>query len=157
MATANSFVFHKSMENFMDGDAPDWDTAPIAMALLGAANDCVATPAALLLTDLTLDESNDASYTDKGDDGRVTLSTTVSESGGTVTFTASNVSSYTALDPGLDLEGILIFHAATSANVIDDGSSVPLVWVEFASAIDPGGSDFTITWNASGIVTIANS
>lgn len=38
--------------------------------------------------------------------------------------------------------------------ITNDAGSFPLCWVEFAATINPGGSTFTITWNAEGIVQL---
>jgi len=39
-------------------------------------------------------------------------------------------------------------------HITNDAGSFPLVWVEFAATINPGGSTFQITWNAEGIVQL---
>ncbi|NQT38195.1 MAG: hypothetical protein HQ581_11935 [Planctomycetes bacterium] len=40
-------------------------------------------------------------------------------------------------------------------HVTDDTDSVPIAWVEFPVAITPDGSDFTIQWNAEGILQLS--
>lgn len=36
-------------------------------------------------------------------------------------------------------------------HITNDAASFPFVWVEFAATINPGGSTFSIAWNAEGI------
>lgn len=38
--------------------------------------------------------------------------------------------------------------------ITNDAGSFPLCWVEFSATINPGGSTFSITWNAEGIVQL---
>jgi hypothetical protein len=38
--------------------------------------------------------------------------------------------------------------------ITNDAGSFPLCWVEFSSTINPGGSTFSIQWNAEGIVQL---
>lgn len=40
-------------------------------------------------------------------------------------------------------------------HITNDAGSFPLCWVEFSGTINPGGSTFTIQWNAEGIVQVA--
>lgn len=39
--------------------------------------------------------------------------------------------------------------------ITNDAGSFPLCWVEFTATVNPGGSNFTIQWNAEGIFQIA--
>lgn len=54
---------------------------------------------------------------------------------------------WTALGDGTrSIAGLLhIIH------VTNDTDSIPLYWQEFGSAQDPGGANFTVSWNAEGI------
>jgi hypothetical protein len=48
------------------------------------------------------------------------------------------------------MQGYLIHEFITN-----DAASFPLVWNDFSTTINPGGSNFTIQWNAEGIVQLA--
>jgi len=48
------------------------------------------------------------------------------------------------------MQGFLIHEFITN-----DAGSFPLCWGDFSSTINPGGSNFTIAWNAEGIVQLS--
>lgn len=48
------------------------------------------------------------------------------------------------------MQGFLIHE-----HITNDAGSFPLCWGDFSSTINPGGSNFTIAWNAEGIVQLA--
>lgn len=62
-------------------------------------------------------------------------------------FDATDVT-WTALGNGTrQLVGALLYK-----HVTNDTDSIPIAWIEFAAAQSPGGSDFSIVWNAEGIL-----
>lgn len=45
------------------------------------------------------------------------------------------------------VQGVLIYK-----HVTNDTDSIPIAFIEFAASQDPGGSDFTVSWDAEGIL-----
>lgn len=45
------------------------------------------------------------------------------------------------------IQGVILFNFNTN-----DADSVPIVFVEFSSTVNPGGATLTITWDAEGIL-----
>jgi hypothetical protein len=94
----------------------------------------------------TLDEMDGANY------ARVALANeavNTDDANDRAEFDADDVV-FTALGNGTrQVQGALIHEFITN-----DAASFPLVFVEFAATINPGGSNLTIAWNAEGIVQI---
>lgn len=65
-------------------------------------------------------------------------------------FDADDVSIATLGNGTRQMQGALIHE-----HITDDAGSFPFVWVEFSSTINPGGSTFSIAWNAEGIAQAA--
>lgn len=58
---------------------------------------------------------------------------------------------WTALGNGAaDLQGMLVYK-----HVTNDTDSIPICWVEFSANQSPGGSDFTVTPDAEGILQLS--
>jgi hypothetical protein len=114
----------------------------------------------LLMTNTTfdtdVDTDNTGSYTLDEMDGtnyaRVNLANeavNTDDANDRAEFDADDVS-WTALGNGTrQMQGAGIHEFITN-----DAGSFPLCWIEFSGNINPGGSNFTIQWNAEGIVQI---
>ena len=96
-------------------------------------------------------------YTQVGDggqyvDGGEELTCTWTESGGTVTFDSSTNPTWPQ-DPGNDTDAYwaLVYQAGSHNSTTDAG----ICFVDLGGAVDMTAGDLTITWNASGIFTIA--
>lgn len=91
----------------------------------------------------TLDEMDGANY------ARVTLAnqTVVEDTTNDLAYFDADDVTFTSLGNGTrQVQGALIFQFITN-----DAGSFMFCWVEFASTINPGGSNLTIQWNAGGI------
>lgn len=49
-----------------------------------------------------------------------------------------------------EVQGALVYK-----HVTNDADSIPIAFIEFATTQNPGGSDFTIQWDAEGILQLA--
>lgn len=61
-------------------------------------------------------------------------------------FDADDVSIASLGNGTRQMQGALIHE-----HITNDAGSFPFVWVEFAATVNPGGSTFSIAWNAEGI------
>lgn len=96
------------------------------------------------VSNFTLDEMDGANY------ARQTLANiavNVDDVNDRAEFDADDVTIAGLGNGTRSMQGFLIFEFITN-----DAGSFPLCWGDFASPINPGGSDFTIQWNAEGIV-----
>ncbi len=65
-------------------------------------------------------------------------------------FDADNVT-WSSLGAGTrSVQGLLLY-----VHVTNDADSIPVAWIEFASVKTPDGSDFTVNWDAEGILQAA--
>ena len=100
----------------------------------------------------TLGEADDASYTGQKTSGRhVFTSEAVNEdtTNDRSEFDGEDIT-WTALANSTNpLQGALIYK-----HVTNDTDSIPIAFIEFSSNQSPGGSDFTISWNAEGILQL---
>lgn len=100
------------------------------------------------LSDFTaLDEDDGANYVRK-----VLASEAVNkdDANNRAEFDADDVT-WTALGNGTRaIQGVLVYK-----HVTDDTDSIPIAFVDFAADQNPGGSNFTISWNAEGILQLA--
>ena len=55
-----------------------------------------------------------------------------------------------AIDAAKDIDGLVVFLFST-----DDAGSTPILYIDLTTSLTPNGGDVTITWNASGIFSIA--
>jgi len=55
-----------------------------------------------------------------------------------------------AIDGSNDIDGLVIFKFVTN-----DAGSTPIAYIDLTTALTPNGGDVNITWNASGIFSIA--
>lgn len=65
-------------------------------------------------------------------------------------FDADDISIATLGNGTRQMQGCLVHEFVT-----DDAGSFPLCFVEFSSTINPGGSTFSVSWNAEGIVQLS--
>jgi len=101
----------------------------------------------------TLDEMDGSGFTwGHGNDGRKTLSNvTVSDNGTTMTFDNTADLTWASLGVGArSITGVLIIKEGTA----DDTTAIPICFLEVTDTAANGG-DITISFNASGILTIA--
>ncbi len=118
---------------------------------------------ALLMTNTTVDAENDgtatlSNYTDLDEcDGAnyarqaLTSEAVVKDDGNDrASFDADNPT-WNALGNGTRAnKGALVYK-----HVTDDTDSIPIAFIEFGSPQNPGGSNFTVTWHANGILTLS--
>lgn len=94
----------------------------------------------------TLDEMDGANY------ARVALANEAVNTDDTndrAEFDADDVTISSLGNGTRQMQGALIHE-----HITNDAGSFPLCFVEFSSTINPGGSTFTIQWNAEGIVQL---
>lgn len=97
--------------------------------------------------DLTLDECDGANYVRKA---LASEAVNKDDANNRAEFDAADVT-WTALGVGTRAsQGVLVYK-----HVTNDSDSIPIAWVEFASNVTHDGTDFTITWNAEGILQLA--
>lgn len=95
----------------------------------------------------TLGETAGTNYSRKALTGEVV---TKDDGNDRAEFDADDVL-WTALGNGAaPLQGVLIYK-----HVTNDADSPVIAWIEFASEMDPGGSNFTINWDAEGVLQFA--
>jgi hypothetical protein len=103
--------------------------------------------------DTDIDADNTSSYTLDEMDGanyaRQTLANiavNVDDANDRAEFDADDVSIASLGNGTRAMQGYLIHE-----HITNDAASFPFLWNDFSSTINPGGSTFTITWNAEGI------
>lgn len=143
MATGDIIVFDEAKLALLDG-THDLDTNVIKCAIL----DNTLTPAAGDTTPALAD------YTQVGTAGTyvaggATLTISLTEAAGTVTFDATSNPTW-AQDASNDTDAWwgLIYNDT-------DVSDSAIAFVELGGPVDMSAGDLTITWNASGIFTVA--
>jgi hypothetical protein len=96
---------------------------------------------------LTLDECDGANYVRKA---LASETVTKDDTNDRAEFDAVDVT-WSALGNGTRaVQGLLVYK-----HVTNDADSIPICWVEFSVNQNPGGSDFTVTWNAEGIIQLS--
>lgn len=94
--------------------------------------------------------TNEVSGTGYSAGGVALTGVTVTDSGGLYTLDANNVDFGTLTVTGIQ---IAVLYDSTPGSAATN----PLIWLcDFGAASSPGGVDFQIAFNASGIFTIAN-
>ena len=145
MARGDVAVFNEAKAKMIEGDWASTDHFYIAIC------DNTTTPTVATATPTLGD------FTEVGDSGTYVaggtdlgaLSDLVSESGGTMTFDSTTNPSW-AQDASNDSDaywGIIYNYT--------DGNKDALAFVDLGGPVDMSAGDLTITWNASGIFTIA--
>jgi hypothetical protein len=145
-----SHVFNEFKRASAAGEV-DLDTDDIRVSLhmtnttIDTENDAIVTN-----TDFsTPDEMDGANYSAPG----VALTTEAvnkDDANDRAEFDADDVT-WSALGNGTrEVLGVLVYKFDTSW-----AASLPIAWVEFAASQNPGGSDFTIQWNAEGILQLS--
>jgi hypothetical protein len=101
----------------------------------------------------TLDECDGANYVRKE---LGSLAVNLDDANDRAEFDAADVT-WTALGNGTrQIVGVLIYKDADDdGDPADDANNPLIAWIEFASPVNPGGADFTIQWNAEGILQLA--
>lgn len=145
MARGDVTVFDEAKAKMLDGDWASTDHFYIAIC------DDTASPAASTATptlgDFT-EVGNGGTYTTGGTD-LGTLADLVSEADGTMTFDSATNPTW-AQDAGNDTDaywGVIYNYT--------DAAHDALAFVDLGGPVDMSAGDLTITWNASGIFTIA--
>lgn len=95
----------------------------------------------------TLDEMDGANYSRQN---LANQAVSTDDANDRAEFDADDVAINSLGNGTRQMQGALIYEFITN-----DAGSFPLCWVEFASTINPGGSNFTISWNAEGIVQLS--
>lgn len=97
----------------------------------------------------TLDECDGANYVRKA---LATEAVNRDDGNDRAEFDADDVT-WSALGNGTRaLQGFLILK-----HVTNDADSIPIAYVDFSANQNPGGSDFSIAWNAEGIMQLAQA
>lgn len=152
MAAGDLSVFDEAKAYMLDGDFGSTDT--IKLALITSAvtpTDADAVPGMHASATTTYTEvSAGGNYTSKGE-ALDTIANCVTEASGTMTFddTGASISwSQHASNPTDARYGIVF-------NSDDTGLERALCWIDLGATIDMTAGDLTVTWNASGLFTIA--
>lgn len=114
--------------------------------------------AALLMTNTTADTENDGITTisgfttldEHGTAGRVALANEAVNKDDTndrAEFDADDALWSSLANGARAIQGVLIYK-----HVTNDTDSIPIAFIEFSATQNPGGSDFTVQWNAEGIL-----
>lgn len=148
MATITKF--NKGLQNQFNGTAVvDYDTDTIKVALW---NDTTAPSATTwdYYADVTSSGGTEMANGNGYTTGGATLSTkSLTESGGTVTFDADDVT-WTVNANGFETARYAIIYKDTGS-----GATSPLIgYIDFGSAKGNKAGDLTIQWGASGIFTV---
>lgn len=144
-----SQVYNEAKRAILAGEI-DFDTDDIRVQLLmtnttaDTENDAIVD----LADFTTLDEMDGANYAVKA---LTTEAVNKDDTNDRAEFDADDVT-YTALGNGTrNVQGALIYKHVDGT----DANDLVLFWVEFASSQAPGGNDFTITWDAEGILQLS--
>lgn len=98
---------------------------------------------------LTLDEMDGANYARQA---LANEAVNTDDANDRAEFDADDVTINALGNGARQMQGALIYEHVTT-----DADSFPGFWVEFTSTINPGGSNFTISWNAEGIAQQASA
>jgi len=142
MATGDVTVFDEAKAKMLDGDWASTDNFYLAIC-----DNTTAATATPVIGDFT-QVGAAGTYTTNGTDLGA-LSTLVSEAAGTMTFDSATNPTW-AQDASNDTDaywGIIY-------NFTDAGKDA-LAFVELGGPVDMAAGDLTVTWNASGIFTVA--
>lgn len=143
MATGDYVTFEEAKAYMIDGG---WEAADdIKCAILDDTTTPTASDATPALGDYT--EVGDAGTYTSGGTSLGNLGTLVTEAGGTMTFDSSTNPSWAA-DASNDTDAYwaLIYHVTTGQGI---------GFVDLGGPVDMSAVTLTLTWNASGIFTIA--
>lgn len=146
MATGDVTFFDEALAYMIDGG---WEAADdMKIAILDDTTTPTASDTTPALSDYT--EVGDSGTYTAGGTSLGTLANFITESGGTVTFDSSTNPTWAA-DGSNDDDAYwgLIYN--------DDQSDVALCFVDLGGPVDMSAVTLTITWNASGIATLAQS
>lgn len=145
MARGDITVFQEAMAKMLDGDWASTDHFYCAIC------DNTTTPAADTATPTLGDftEVGTAGTYVAGGTDLGTLADLVSQSGGTMTFDSATNPTW-AQDASNDSDA----YWAIVYNYTDAGKDA-LLFVDLGGPVDMSAGDLTITWNASGLITIA--
>ena len=145
MAVGDLSVFDEAKAYMIDGG---WEAADtIKLALITSATvptDADTTPALADYTEVTAG----GNYT-AGGETLDTLTNMVTEASGTMTFDDTGASVTWAQDASnpTNARYALIYN--------DSQADVAIAWIDLGAVVDMTAGDLTVTWNASGIFTIA--
>jgi len=141
-----SFWYTNALRGVMAGEI-DLDADDIRVALLMTNTTGDTEKDSDVITDIgTLDECDGANYVRKALAAEAVAADDANLRG---EFDATDVV-WTALGNGTrQIQGALVFKFVSA-----DADSIPIAWVEFAATVNPGGADFTVQWNAEGILQI---
>ena len=144
-----SLVYNNAMLDSVTGDldlAEGQDDIRVALLMTNTTGDTDEESANVAAIG-TLDEMDGANY------ARKTLASqavAIDTSNDRVEFDFEDLT-WSSLGNGTrDVQGMLVLQHNTN-----DSDSIPIVFVEFSSNQSPGGSDFTVTMDAEGVLQIA--
>lgn len=145
MARGDLVVFNEAKAKMLDGDWASTDHFYLAIC------DNTTAPSASTTTPTLGDFTQvgtGGTYTSGGTD-LGTLATLVTQSGGTMTFDSTTNPTW-AQDASNDTDAYwgIIYN-------FTDGANDVLAYVDLGGPVDMSAGDLTVTWNASGIFTIA--
>lgn len=126
------------------------DDIRVALLMTNTNADTVAQSAVDFVDDITtLDEMDGSGYVRKA---LATEAVNRDDANNRAEFDADDVV-WTALGAGTRaMQGALVFKFVT-----DDTASIPIAWIEFSSPVTADGTDFTIQWNAEGILQLTGT
>lgn len=101
----------------------------------------------------TLDECDGANYVRKALGSKAV---NLDDGNDRAEFDAADVT-WSALGNGTRaIQGVLVYVDTDNDGAsADDASNDIIAWIEFAATQNPGGGDFTVSWNAEGILQLA--
>jgi hypothetical protein len=154
MAAGDFVVFDQFLENLGENVIPTLSTTPIHMGIVTNATVPAKTTAdprwgaGGTTNFLTNEVTPGGNYATGGPDLTVTVSDPWTRSGSTVTFDLDDVSiTQNGSNPSGAYWGIIY---------VNDANDYCIGYVELGGPIDLSAGDFTITWHASGLFTLAN-
>lgn len=145
MAASAFVILNTAKKKLVDGTF-DLDTQTFKVALLTAAVSLTAATTVDTYAEITSQVANGGGYTTGG---ATLTSVTVNVSGGTVTIDAADVSWNGTIEAKY---AVLYSDTAGSKDIL---GYVDLNTASGSSTVSSTAADFTISWNASGIFTLA--
>lgn len=125
------------------------DDIRVALLMTNTDADTVAQSAVDFVDDIALDEMDGANYVRKA---LANEAVNRDDPNDRAEFGADDVT-WTSLGAGTrSMQGALVFKFVTV-----DGDSIPIAYVEFSSPVAADGTDFTIQWNAEGILQLTGT
>lgn len=146
-----NFWFNRALRNMSKGDL-DFDTVDLYVLLCMTNTTADTNRDALVLSDLTLDEMDGANYVRK----RLTNQlVTESLANDRIEINGADVT-WSSLGNGTrQIQGYLIYYQPTSSGSGQaDANCVPIAWRDLSGTVNPGGSNFTLQWDSTGLLQV---